>query len=131
MKKTAVILAAVLAFSAVLWYTFASTSSSQGFKTIDAAELQGKIDSGKAFVLVDLREPELYQAGHIPGAINIPFDQFRTRLGELSPEKDIVFVCHDGMMGEVTGKMLIEKGYKQVSNVYGGMLRWKGPVTAR
>ena len=131
LRKTAIILAAVLAFSAVLWYVFSNTSTSQGFQTITADQLKEKISANKSFVLVDLREPELYQAGHVAGAINIPFDQFQKRMGELSFESDIVFICHDGMMGEVVGKMLVEKGYRKVANVYGGMFRWNGPVTSK
>ncbi len=84
------------------------------------------MDAGKKAVIVDLREPELYGAGHIPGATNIPFEQFNDRLKELNPQSHIVLVCHTGPMGDVSGALLAERGYTSVRNLMGGMAAWNG-----
>ncbi len=95
---------------------------------MSARELQAEIDAGKKPVIVDLREPELYRAGHIPGARNIPFEQFNDRMKELNPESNIVLVCHTGPMGDVSGALLAGQGYASVRNLSGGMAAWSGSL---
>jgi rhodanese-related sulfurtransferase len=79
--------------------------------------------------IVDLREPELYAEAHIPGATNIPFEEFQHRYQELDKEKRIVFVCHTGPMGDASSQFLLGKGYSNLANLIGGMAKWDGPVT--
>ncbi|MGM7680956.1 rhodanese-like domain-containing protein [Cytobacillus sp. Hm23] len=79
-------------------------------------------------ILVDLREVELYQNNHIPGSINIPFNDIRNRYTELDANKEIIFICHSGRMGADSSQFLIDKGYKQVGNLNGGMNQWSGPL---
>ena len=70
-----------------------------------------------------------FSAGHIKGAINIPYDDAKPRIvKELAPKDRIVFVCHGGPMGDELGKMLVKNGYKDVYNLAGGMKKWKGAV---
>lgn len=98
-------------------------------KTIDGKELEAMMGDGKPLVIVDVREPDEFSEGHIKGAINIPYDDAVPRIfEELSPKDRIVFVCHGGPMGDELGEMLVEKGYKKVYNLRGGMKRWKGKV---
>lgn len=98
------------------------------YSTISAQELQAQTNAGEKLVIVDLREPELYRAGHIQGAINIPFEQFRDRMAELSPDAGIALVCHTGPMGDISGRLLAERGYTKVSNLKGGMAAWSGKL---
>jgi rhodanese-related sulfurtransferase len=85
------------------------------------------IDDDRAVTIVDVREPELFRAGHIPGAINIPYEVSHARiLKELNPKERIVFVCHGGPMGDELSRILIKNSYKEVFNLKGGMQRgWK------
>ncbi len=96
------------------------------YSTMSSKELQAEMDAGQKLVIVDLREPELFRAGHIPGAQNIPLDQFNDRLKELNPESKIVLVCHMGPMGDQAGALLAERGYTDVWNLKGGMAAWNG-----
>lgn len=98
------------------------------YSTVTVQQLQAQIDAGETMVIVDLREPELFRAGHIPGARNVPFEQFSERVNELSPEANIVMVCHTGPMGDVSGSLLAERGYTKVSNLKGGMAAWNGKL---
>ena len=118
----------ILAGGLLLSACSSSSGQDQDYNRLTWPQLEEKIDSGQKFVLVDLREPQLYQAGHIKGAINIPFDQFNNRTGELNRDQDIVFVCHTGGMGDTASKTLVEKGYKKVANLTRGMAGWKGEV---
>lgn len=85
--------------------------------------------SKKDVTLVDLREVELYQKGHVPGAINIPFVEIKSRYKELNKNKQIVFICHTGRMGEESSDYLIKQGYQRVGNLKGGMEHWEGPIS--
>lgn len=103
-----------------------SRPASGGYSTISVQELQTRTNAGEKLTIVDLREPGLYQAGHIPGAKNIPFEEFKDRMSEISANARIVLVCHNGPMGDISGQLLGERGYSDVSNVKGGMAAWNG-----
>ncbi|MBI4320841.1 MAG: rhodanese-like domain-containing protein [Chloroflexi bacterium] len=98
------------------------------YSTMNPQQLQSEIDAGEKLVIVDLREPELYRAGHITGAQNVPFEEFDKRMNELNPETKIVLVCHTGPMGDASGSLLAERGYGQVRNLAGGMAAWRGKL---
>ncbi|MBI5236684.1 MAG: rhodanese-like domain-containing protein [Deltaproteobacteria bacterium] len=101
-------------------------------KVITGSELETMMKDGAPLVIVDQREPELYAKGHVPGAINIPYEDDTQKQKEifkkLSTNDRIVFVCHGGPMGDEYGELLMKNGYKDVSNVKGGMRKWKGAV---
>ncbi len=105
-----------------------SKPGTSGYATITPQQLQTQLDAGDELTIIDLREPELYRAGHIPGAKNIPFEQFDGRISVLDPDDRIALVCHTGPMGDVSGSLLAEKGYGKVSNLQGGMASWKGKL---
>lgn len=105
-----------------------SKTPAGGYATLATQELQAQIDAGEKLEIIDLREPELYRAGHVPGAKNIPFEEFNDRINELNPGDKIVLVCHTGPMGDVSGSLLAEKGYAKVSNLKGGMAAWSGKL---
>lgn len=106
-----------------------SLSTAAGLKTIEGQELVAMMSDGRGIVIVDVREPELFSAGHIKGAINIPYDTAKPRVfKELTPNDRIVFVCHGGPMGDELGHILVQNGYKDVYNLKGGMKKWIGDV---
>lgn len=59
---------------------------------VPAAELLARARAGEVTVL-DVRPPEEFAAGHLPGAINIPLGELEVRLGEFSPEREVVAYC--------------------------------------
>ena len=79
--------------------------------------------------LLDCRFPKDYELRHIPGSINFPLEFAVAENFEQIPDKDALLItyCGDGNRGNLTAKVLIEKGY---TNVYtmGGILDWKGEV---
>ncbi|AET69049.1 NAD(FAD)-dependent dehydrogenase [Desulfosporosinus orientis DSM 765] len=70
-------------------------------------------------VLVDVRTETEFNNGHIEGALNIPVDSLRARLGELDPDKEIIEYCQIGLRGYVASRILTQHGYK-VKNITGG-----------
>ena len=117
-------------FLALIGTAFAvSSSTAADLKTIDGKALEALMSDGKGPVIVDVREPDEFTAGHIDGAINIPYGDAKSRIvKELSPKDRIVFVCHSGPMGDKLGNLLVKNGYPDVYNLAGGMKEWKGAV---
>ena len=100
-----------------------------GHKMVDSGELQAMMKQEKNIKIVDVRESELFSQGHIPGAVNIPYDDAHKRvLKELNPNETIVFVCHGGPMGDELAEILVRNNYKKVYNLTGGMKKWSGPT---
>ena len=69
-------------------------------------------------LLVDVRTPKEYEAGHLDGAINIPHDQTAERLAEYGADKtrSIVVYCRSGRRSGVATKVLTENGFTAVHN---------------
>ena len=73
----------------------------------------------KNTVLVDVRTELEYKNGHFEGALNIPVDGLRARIGELDKDKEILEYCQIGLRGYVASRILTQKGFK-VKNLNGG-----------
>ena len=80
--------------------------------------------SGESPYLVDVRTPEEYADGHIPGAINIPVDDLRARLGELPRDRQIAVYCQVGHRGYLATRILRQTGF-QAANVGGGYATYR------
>jgi NADPH-dependent 2,4-dienoyl-CoA reductase/sulfur reductase-like enzyme/rhodanese-related sulfurtransferase len=70
-------------------------------------------------VLVDVRTELEFKNGHFEGALNIPVDSLRERIGELDKDKEILEYCQIGLRGYVASRILTQKGFK-VKNLNGG-----------
>jgi NADPH-dependent 2,4-dienoyl-CoA reductase/sulfur reductase-like enzyme/rhodanese-related sulfurtransferase len=75
--------------------------------------------AGESPYLVDVRTPQEYADGHIPGAINIPVDDLRSRLGEIPRDRQIAVYCQVGQRGYLATRILHQTGFDAV-NVGGG-----------
>lgn len=69
--------------------------------------------------LLDVRTPQEFAVGHIPGAVNIPLDDLRTRLGELPRDQQIAAYCQVGQRGYLATRILKQDGFT-ASNIGGG-----------
>jgi phage shock protein E len=80
----------------------------------------------QALFVLDVRTPEEYAAGHLPGAANIPHDQLAARLGELSGarERDIVVYCRTGRRTAEALEVLVKAGFKRLFHLKGDYTRW-------
>ncbi len=94
------------------------------FQSISAEELKAKIDTDKNLLVVDVREQEEYDQGHIQGTLLIPMGAVPNRIGELPKEKDIVLVCASGARSSQVAQFLVEQGYLKVFNLEGGISAW-------
>jgi rhodanese-related sulfurtransferase len=94
---------------------------------IDADQLLALKKTGSDPLLLDVRKPEEFAAGHVPGAINIPHDQLASRLGELpaSRDKPVVVYCRSGRRSALAEDVLRQGGYQNVQHLKGDMLGWE------
>jgi rhodanese-related sulfurtransferase len=75
------------------------------------------------FVL-DVRTPEEYASGYVPGAVNIPHDQLAVRLAEVPRDRPIVIYCRSGRRTEIAGTLLAGSGYQRLEHLQGDILAW-------
>ncbi|WP_245989098.1 FAD-dependent oxidoreductase [Pelobium manganitolerans] len=93
-----------------------------GLKVIECS----KLDSVEAnAALIDVRTPTEFAGGTIEGAVNIPLDEIRNRLTEVPTDKPLHIFCQQGMRGYLAQRILVQSGFRNVTNLSGGYLLWK------
>lgn len=75
--------------------------------------------------LVDVRTADEYALGHIDGALNIPLDDLRERIGEIPSDRPVYVYCGVGLRGYLASNILKENGYGDVRNLIGGIKTYK------
>ena len=75
-------------------------------------------------IMVDVRTPEDYASGTIGGAINIPVDSLRERLGEVPKDKPVMVFCRVGLRGYIASRILAANGFQECRNLSGGYETW-------
>jgi rhodanese-related sulfurtransferase/rubrerythrin len=100
--------------------------ASDEIKTLAPGEVKALLDKDKKgeFLLLDVRQPEEYKAGHIPGAIFIPLGELDTRQEELERSKKIITYCRSGRRSMAAAIALCGLGFKDVHHLEGGILNW-------
>ncbi|AWI12833.1 MULTISPECIES: rhodanese-like domain-containing protein [Bacillaceae] len=78
--------------------------------------------------LIDVREPNEFESGHILGARNIPLTQLKMRMKEIRPDKPVYLYCQGSSRSGRAAQMLYKKGYKQLYQLKGGFKKWTGRI---
>lgn len=92
--------------------------------SVNATELNEKLKTGKRSVVVDVRQPEEYSAGHIAGSKLIPLGDLTKRINELPKDREIICVCASGSRSRSATKFLVDAGYNAF-DMQGGMYMWQ------
>lgn len=93
-----------------------------GCATVSGEDARALVRGGA--LLLDVRSPEEFAAGHLDGAVNIPVDALEARLDEVgSKERAVVVYCRSGMRSRRARALLLERGWVKVENL-GGMGNW-------
>ena len=96
---------------------------------ITPAQLAEQLSNGNDVVLIDVREPYEWNAGHIDRATHIPLAQVPQRLAEIPKDRDVVMICRSGgRSAHAQQHLLGQHGYTRVKNLVGGMQRWAREV---
>lgn len=90
------------------------------YNQIEVSQVRELVESG-AFI-IDAREPDEYQAGHLRNAINIPLSQFRDRLNEIPKDRPVYIHCRSSQRSYNMVRALQNLGYENVVNISGSYL---------
>jgi rhodanese-related sulfurtransferase len=97
--------------------------------TVDAPSLRERLgDSATAPRLIDVRTSAEFEAGRIPGAVNVPLDVLREQLDDLRPllrGQDVVLVCRSGRRAGQAQEALARAGFDDSEVLAGGILDWE------
>ncbi len=116
MKKIIILLASLFGISSV----FADVPA---VSPQQAAQMQ----SEKNAVIIDVREKDEWNAGHIAGAIHIPLSEISNRVGELTKYQNqpVIMQCRSGARSAKAADILTKSGFTNVHNLDGGLNAWQ------
>ena len=118
-----IILAAVLAFIGYsVWMFF---YQKRLIKTLSEEEFRAGYRKAQ---LIDIREADEFNAGHILGARNIPLSQIRMRYKELRKDQPVYLYCQSGFRTGRAAQYLKKQGYKDFYQLQGGFKTWTGKI---
>ena len=126
MKKLLPILLAALMFTGC---TGISNNQTNTYRQITMDEAVNMMAQESGYIILDVRRPDEFTAGHIPNAINVPNETIGTdEIPEL-PDKDqlIMVYCRSGRRSKEASEKLVKLGYTNIVE-FGGILDWKGEI---
>ena len=92
---------------------------------ISAADLRAMREGGAAPVVVDVREPNEWNLGHVPGAVHIPRGWLEFKIeGAAGPDDKVVVYCAGGDRSALAADTLRAMGYRDVASLAGGFRAW-------
>lgn len=96
-------------------------------REVEATEVVALGSDAEGVVLLDVRSPAEYAAGHVPGAVNIPVGDLGDRLAELEDARDdeIIVYCEKGGRAATAADALLEAGFAKVGHLVGDMSAWR------
>ncbi|MBN6888839.1 rhodanese-related sulfurtransferase [Cytobacillus horneckiae] len=118
-----IIIGAIIVYSVITWLY-----QKRIVKTLTEQEFR---EGYRKAQLIDVREPNEYEGGHILGARNIPLSQLKTRLIELRQDKPVYLYCQSGMRSGRAAQLLRRKGYRDLSHLQGGFKKWSGKIKTK
>jgi len=126
-----------LAFASLLALSFAGSARAENAPAagdalkgiepgvVDATTARRLVAAGVK--VVDVRTPAEYAAGHVPGAVNVPYDEMERRYGELGPPTTpLLLYCHSGRRSGIAIRMLKQKGFTRLYDLQ-AYERWVPP----
>lgn len=128
MKKISWIIA-LLVLAGSVCFT-ACAGSQAGIQSISGAKAE-RIAGKPSVVILDVRTPAEYAAGHLPHAVNIDFlaTGFEAQVNQLDKDKQYLVYCKSGNRSTKAAAVMETKGFKKIYNLAGGITAWHGPVT--
>lgn len=98
-----------------------------GIVQYEQEELQALLeDKNKKQIIIDVRELDEYDAGHIPTIPLIPLQQLPVLIEQFDKEREYIFVCRSGNRSQQAAMFFQQHGFAKVANYSDGMLGWSG-----
>ena len=104
-------------------------SSSLGYRQISMDKAVKMMRDEKDYIILDVRRPDEYAEGHIPGAINVPNEEIGTaEIAELPEKSQLILVyCRSGRRSKEASEKLVKLGYTNIVE-FGGIQDYKGEI---
>ena len=99
------------------------------YKQITMSEAVEMMESETNYIILDVRRPDEFSAGHIPNAVNMPNESIGADEIDELPDKDrlILVYCRSGNRSKQASEKLVRLGYTNIVE-FGGILDWKGEI---
>ncbi len=99
------------------------------YQQITPEEAKKIMDSGEEHIILDVREQNEFDEGHIPDAILIPYTEIENKAEDMLPDKNaqILVYCRSGRRSKIAAEGLIKLGYTNIKE-FGGIIDWKGEI---
>ena len=126
MKKLIPILLSALMFTGCVGTSNHQTNT---YRSITMDEAVAMMEQENGYIILDVRRPDEFAAGHIPNAINVPNETIGADEIAKLPDKDqlIMVYCRSGRRSKEASKKLVKLGYTNIVE-FGGILDWKGEI---
>ena len=116
-------------FLALVLLAGCGVQKAPGYRQISMDEAVEMMRDEKNYIILDVRRPDEYADGHIPGAINVPNEEIGTaEIPELPDKAQLILVyCRSGRRSKEASEKLTKLGYTNIVE-FGGILDWKGEI---
>lgn len=97
---------------------------------LNPKEFAASFEAHPNAILLDVRTPEEFESGHLPGALNIDIRayDFHEQIEDLDHNRAYFIYCRSGARSATAAKYMESKGFTEVANLLGGILAWEGIV---
>lgn len=127
-RRFTVALVAILAVGAFACSDAATDPIAETEASVTGEALAARLAAGDAPLILDVRTAAEFEAGRVPGSINIPHTELAARLDELGPgarDREVVVYCESGRRAEVAEAVLRDAGYARTVHLEGDMAAWR------
>ncbi|MEO0581816.1 MAG: rhodanese-like domain-containing protein [Bacteroidota bacterium] len=113
--------------AALAGFLFAGQVSGQQVQNVEVSQFKIYMETYQNYYLIDVRTPQEYAGGKIPGAINLNVNNpnFQEKLAELDPSRPVLVYCHAGGRSARAGRIMTNYGFTEVFNLQGGITQWR------
>jgi rhodanese-related sulfurtransferase len=118
------ILVNVILIGAIAWFLYNRFVPAKGIRNINTTELKAELKN-KDKQFIDVRTPNEFKGNHIKEFKNIPLYDLQKKASELSKDKEVFVICQSGMRSSKASKVMKKMGFKNITNVKGGMRAWR------
>ena len=96
-------------------------------REVSVGDVKRMIDTGEKIVILDVRDRDEFETGHIPGALNLSRGMLEFKINTLVPDRNatVVVYCGVDLRGPLATRTLNDMGYKNAVNIVGGLKAWK------
>lgn len=98
-------------------------NTNTAYKNVSVNELKTSSEPNR--LILDVRQPEEFAQGHVPGAKLIPLGELQSRLADVPNDVPVYVICQSGRRSQSASDILSKNGKTDVRNVQGGTLAWK------